>query len=81
VSPDSGAASVALVCLQAFLETVEAALPETPVVLEPGNEGFAQAWPHEQGEFADKFNSLPKYVVSSTLEDPSWANTTAACSC
>jgi dihydrofolate reductase len=39
-------------------------------------EGFAQAWPHEQGEFADKFNSLPKYVVSSTLQDPSWANTT-----
>jgi dihydrofolate reductase len=39
-------------------------------------EGFAQSWPHEQGEFADKFNSMPKYVVSSTLQDPSWANTT-----
>jgi dihydrofolate reductase len=39
-------------------------------------EGFAQAWPQQQGEFADKFNSLPKYVVSSTLQDPSWANTT-----
>ena len=28
------------------------------------------------GEFADKFNSLPKYVVSSTLEDPEWNNST-----
>jgi dihydrofolate reductase len=39
-------------------------------------EGFAQSWPREKGEFADRFNSLPKYVVSSTLRDPSWANTT-----
>jgi dihydrofolate reductase len=39
-------------------------------------EGFARSWPHERGEFADKFNSLPKYVVSSTLQDPSWPNTT-----
>ena len=39
-------------------------------------EGFAAAWPGRDGEFADKFNSMPKYVVSSTLEDPEWANTT-----
>ena len=39
-------------------------------------EGFAQAWPQKPGEFADKFNALPKYVVSSTLNDPSWAGTT-----
>ena len=39
-------------------------------------EGFARSWPHEQGEFADKFNSTPKYVVSSTLQDPAWTNTT-----
>ena len=39
-------------------------------------EGFVRSWPHEQGEFADKFNSMPKYVVSSTLQDPSWTNTT-----
>ncbi|MBD0338287.1 MAG: dihydrofolate reductase family protein [Thermoleophilia bacterium] len=39
-------------------------------------EGFAAAWPSREGEFADKFNSMPKYVVSSTLEDPSWTNTT-----
>jgi dihydrofolate reductase len=38
-------------------------------------EGFAEAWPSREGEFADKFNSMPKYVVSSTLEDPEWTNT------
>jgi dihydrofolate reductase len=37
-------------------------------------EGFAAAWPSMQGEFADKFNAMPKYVVSSTLEDPAWNN-------
>jgi dihydrofolate reductase len=39
-------------------------------------EGFAAAWPSREGEFADKFNSMPKYVVSSTLEDPEWNNST-----
>jgi dihydrofolate reductase len=39
-------------------------------------EGFAAAWPSRKGEFADKFNSMPKYVVSSTLEEPAWTNTT-----
>jgi len=39
-------------------------------------EGFAAAWPSRDGEFADKFNSMPKYVVSSTLEDPDWNNST-----
>ena len=39
-------------------------------------EGFAAAWPSMQGEFADKLNAMPKYVVSSTLRDPAWANTT-----
>jgi dihydrofolate reductase len=37
-------------------------------------EGFAAAWPSREGEFADKFNSMPKYVVSSTLEDTEWSN-------
>jgi dihydrofolate reductase len=39
-------------------------------------EGFAQAWPGREDEFgfADKFNSMPKYVVSSTLENPEWTN-------
>jgi len=39
-------------------------------------EGFADAWPSRSGEFADKFNSMPKYVVSSTLSDPGWTNST-----
>jgi dihydrofolate reductase len=39
-------------------------------------EGFAGAWPSREGEFADKFNTMPKYVVSSTLDDPEWNNTT-----
>jgi dihydrofolate reductase len=39
-------------------------------------ESFAGAWPSREGEFADKFNSMPKYVVSSTLEDPDWNNST-----
>jgi dihydrofolate reductase len=41
-------------------------------------EGFAAAWPERTDEagFADKFNSMPKYVVSSTLENPEWTNTT-----
>jgi dihydrofolate reductase len=37
-------------------------------------EGFAEAWPSRDGEFADKFNSMPKYVVSSTLDKPDWTN-------
>jgi dihydrofolate reductase len=39
-------------------------------------EGFAEAWPSREGEFADKFNSMPKYVVSSTLGEPEWNNST-----
>jgi dihydrofolate reductase len=39
-------------------------------------EGFAAAWPSRDGEFAEKFNSMPKYVVSSTLENPEWNNST-----
>jgi len=39
-------------------------------------EGFAAAWPSREGEFADKFNAMPKYVVSSTLTNPTWSNST-----
>jgi dihydrofolate reductase len=39
-------------------------------------EGFAKAWPSRDGEFADKFNNMPKYVVSSTLDEPEWSNST-----
>jgi dihydrofolate reductase len=39
-------------------------------------EGFAKAWPRMKDEvgFAEKMNSMPKYVVSSTLRNPEWAN-------
>jgi dihydrofolate reductase len=39
-------------------------------------EFFAATWPSRGGELADRLNSLPKYVVSSTLEDPDWNNST-----
>jgi dihydrofolate reductase len=39
-------------------------------------EGFASAWPSREGEFADKFNNMPKYVFSSTLAEPEWNNST-----
>jgi dihydrofolate reductase len=39
-------------------------------------EGFAEAWPSREGEFADKFNDMPKYVVSSTLDEAEWSNST-----
>jgi len=39
-------------------------------------EGFAEAWPSREGEFADKFNNMPKYVVSSTLGEADWNNST-----
>jgi dihydrofolate reductase len=39
-------------------------------------ESFAKSWPSREGEFADKLNSMPKYVVSSTLETPEWNNST-----
>lgn len=39
-------------------------------------DSFAGAWPEREGDFADKFNSMPKFVVSTTLTDPDWNNTT-----
>ena len=39
-------------------------------------ESFAGAWPQREGEFAEKFNSMPKFVVSTTLKDAEWNNTT-----
>ena len=40
-------------------------------------DGFAKAWPTMEGsEFAEKMNAMPKFVVSQTLRDPTWNNTT-----
>jgi dihydrofolate reductase len=39
-------------------------------------ESFAGAWPEREGDFADKINKDPKYVVSTTLGDPGWENVT-----
>jgi dihydrofolate reductase len=39
-------------------------------------EWFAARWPSRSGELADRLNNLPKYVVSSTLQDPAWNNST-----
>ena len=39
-------------------------------------EWMAGRWPSRSGELADRLNSLPKYVVSSTLADPGWNNST-----
>jgi dihydrofolate reductase len=40
------------------------------------DEWFATRWASRAGEWADRLNSLPKYVVSSTLQDPKWTNVT-----
>jgi dihydrofolate reductase len=39
-------------------------------------EWLAARWPSRSGELADRLNNMPKYVVSSTLEDPDWNNST-----
>jgi dihydrofolate reductase len=41
-------------------------------------EGFAEAWPSRKDDmgFAERENAIPKYVVSTTLKDPEWNNTT-----
>jgi dihydrofolate reductase len=39
-------------------------------------EGFAEAWPSREGDFADKLNNDAKYVVSTTIKDPKWEHTT-----
>src|ERR1700685_2103275 len=40
------------------------------------DERFATRWASRTGEWADRLNSLPKYVVSSTLDEPRWGNST-----
>jgi dihydrofolate reductase len=40
------------------------------------DEWFATRWTSRSGEWADRLNSLPKYVVSATLDEPKWGNST-----
>jgi dihydrofolate reductase len=58
-----------------FDETMEA---EAQLLGRVTYEGFAAAWPDMTDEvgFAEKFNAMPKYVVSSTLESADWTNST-----
>jgi dihydrofolate reductase len=40
------------------------------------DEWFAARWPSRTGEWPDRLNSMPKYVVSSTIDEPRWSNAT-----
>jgi dihydrofolate reductase len=60
----------------ARLETDEALGAEAMLLGRHSDEWFASRWSSRSGEWADKLNSLPKYVVSTTLEDARWSNAT-----
>jgi dihydrofolate reductase len=60
----------------AKIELEEALGAEALLLGRRSDEWFASRWPSRAGEFADRLNSLPKYVVSSTLEHPRWSNAT-----
>ncbi len=58
------------------LEYAEALRTAALLLGRNSDEWFAARWASRPGEFADQLNSLPKYVVSGTLEDPKWTNAT-----
>ena len=60
----------------AKVETDEALGAEALLLGRRSDEWFASRWAGRSGEWADKLNSMPKYVVSSTLEHPRWSNAT-----
>ncbi|GAA4032540.1 MULTISPECIES: dihydrofolate reductase family protein [Streptomyces] len=60
----------------AKLETDEALDAEALLLGRRSEEWFASRWSSRKGEWADRLNSMPKYVVSSTLEEPTWSNAT-----
>jgi dihydrofolate reductase len=60
----------------AKVETDEALGAEALLLGRRSDEWFAERWQSRPGEWADKLNSMPKYVVSSTLEHPRWSNAT-----
>jgi dihydrofolate reductase len=60
----------------AEVELDEALRAEALLLGRRTDEYFGTRWPSRTGEWADRLNSLPKYVVSSTLETPKWTNAT-----
>jgi dihydrofolate reductase len=60
----------------AKVELDEALGTEALLLGRRSDEWFAERWLSRSGEWADRLNSLPKYVVSSTLEHPRWSNST-----
>jgi dihydrofolate reductase len=67
---DRGRDEAARVALKEALET------EAMLLGRRSYEFLASRWPSRSGDLADRLNSKPKYVVSSTLQDPTWNNTT-----
>jgi dihydrofolate reductase len=60
----------------AKMELDEALGAEALLLGRRSDEWFAARWLSRSGDWADRLNSLPKYVVSSTLEEPRWASAT-----
>ena len=60
----------------AKVEAQEALGAEAILLGRRSNEWFASRWQSRSGVWADKLNSMPKYIVSSTLTDPKWSNAT-----
>jgi dihydrofolate reductase len=60
----------------AKVELEEALGAEALLLGRRSEEWFAKKWLSRSGEFADRLNSLPKFIVSSTLEEPKWTNST-----
>jgi dihydrofolate reductase len=60
----------------AEVETDEALRAEALLLGRRSEEWFATRWASRTGEWADRLNSMPKYVVSSTLTEPRWGNAT-----
>ena len=60
----------------AEVETDEALRAEALLLGRRSEEWFATRWASRTGEWADRLNSMPKYVLSSTLTEPRWSNST-----
>jgi dihydrofolate reductase len=60
----------------AKVEFEEALAAEALLLGRRSDEWFGARWSSRGGEWADRLNGLPKYVVSSTLQDPKWTNVT-----